>query len=130
MRDAAKNVLLGLVMAAIAAVVAARAIEQWNRPGALTARGETRWLGWAYRDPGLLARLESAQELLRPGERFCVESNLSRVDPGWLLAMTNYAFWREPPAGTCPDRARTTASLTRVVIADDGAVTIFRTAHR
>lgn len=129
MIEAGRRLLLGAAMAGIAVVVGIRAGEQLRRPGALTARAERLWLGWAYRDPALLARLENTESLLRPGDAFCLEFDPARVDPTWLRAMTNYAYWRELPAGPCP-RAAARTGLVRIVVSGPGSVAVVREARR
>ena len=129
MTENRRRLLLGAAMAGIALVAAFRAAEQLKRPGALTARGERLWLGWAYRDPALLSRLETMETRLRPGESFCLDADPARTDPAWLQAMTNYAFWRETPTGPCPARVNP-AGPARVAVSRDGKVEILRGAAR
>ena len=128
MTSRARQFLLSLAMGGIAAIVVSRAVEQAKRPGATKARGE-RSLSWAYRDPLLLACLEKAEARLTPGETYCLEFDPSRVNPTWLLAMTNYTFWREIPDGPCPSGPNP-RRLARVVISRSGAVAIVREAAR
>jgi len=125
-----RSVLLAAAIAGIALVAGFRAAEQLKHPGALTARSERLWFGWAYRDPALLSRLEGSESLLRPGEGFCLEFDPRRVDPTWLRAMTNYAYWRELPAGTCPSTPVRRANFARVVVRDSGSVAIVREGER
>ena len=122
MRESAKKAALGVWMAVVAAVAITRAAEQLRRPGALTARGETRWLGWAYRDPALLAGLERTQKFLS-GDPICVDSSANRTDPFWLRVMTNYALWREPPAGPCGTTGPRNR-VTRIIISADRRIAV------
>lgn len=130
MSEAFRRLFLTAAIAGIALVVGFRTAEQLERPGALTARSERLWYGWAYRDPALLARLESSENLLRPGEGFCLEFDPRRIDPTWLRAMTNYAYWRELPAGACLSTPVRRASLAKIVVADSGKVAIVRERKR
>ena len=130
MREPRRSLFLGAAIAGIALVVGFRAAEQIRHPGALTARGEKLWFGWAYPDPALLGRLENAESLLRPGEAFCVDLNSSRVPPAWLQAMTNYAFWREVPAGPCPGAPGGAANLVRIAVSEKGDVAVVREPAR
>ncbi len=125
MSEAAKRFLLVLWMTAVAVVGGERAIEQFRRPGALTARGETHWFGWAYRDPALLARLERAEKLLSPGESVCIDATRSSVDSLWLRVMMNYSLWKQPPADACA-AGNPEGPLTRIFISQEGAVTVVR----
>jgi hypothetical protein len=129
-KDLHRRILLAAAITGIALVVASRAAEQLKRPGSMTARGEKLWFGWAYRDPALLARLESAEHLLRPGEGFCLDFDSRRVPAAWLQAMTNYAFWRQLPAGACPTTAGGDAGLVRIAISETGDVAVVREAPR
>ena len=130
MSAAFRRFLLAAAIAGIALVVGYRAAEQVKSPGALTARSERLWYGWAYRDPALLARLESSEKLLRPGETFCLEFGSRRVPPAWLEAMTNYAYWRELPVGACPSAPGGTAGPVRIAVSESGDVAVVRGAPR
>jgi hypothetical protein len=129
MNPIGRRLALGVSMAIVAVVVSARAIQQFRRPGALTSRGETRWLGWAYRDPTLLENLERTERLLVPGEPICIDASLRNVDPLWLRVMTNYALWRQPPAGPCGSPSAP-SGFTRIVISKDGNTAIARKARQ
>ena len=129
MTEGVRRLLLVAAMAGIALVAGVRAAGQLKRPGALTARGERLWLGWAYRDPVLLSRLETMETRLRPGESFCLDADPARTDPAWLQAMTNYAFWRETPAGPCPAKG-SGAGTVRVTVSRDGRVEVLRGGAR
>ncbi len=125
-----RRFLLAAAIAGIALVVGFRTAEQLKSPGALTARSERLWYGWAYRDPALLARLESSENRFRPGEGFCLEFDSRRIDPTWLQAMTNYAYWRELPAGACPSAPVGTAGPVRIAVSESGDVAVVRGAPR
>lgn len=130
MSAAFRRFLLAAAITGIALVLGFRTVEQMKRPGALTARSERLWYGWAYRDPALLARLESSEAVLRPGETFCLDFGSTRVPPAWLQAMTNYAYWRELPAGACPSTPVRRANFARIVVSDSGRVAIVRERER
>jgi hypothetical protein len=110
-----KRWLLAVAATGIGLVLVSRGREQWRNPGAMTARGETRWLGWAYRDPRLLGRLEAAEPRLPASATFCLEATRQNADSLWLRAMTNYVFFRARPDDAC---------RFRVLVTETGEVSI------
>lgn len=88
------RLLLLALLALAASVTLARAVRLAADPPALDGRDERRWLGWAWRDPGLPGRLAEAGKGMADGERVLVVIRKGQ-DPAWVGVMARYALPRQ-----------------------------------
>lgn len=90
------NRLLALALAALVlAVSAGRAVRLARGADPFGARGETRWLSWAYRGADLGERFARAGARLAPGELVYVLTPPGLYETGWLRVMAAYYLPRQ-----------------------------------
>jgi len=87
--NALARILGWALLAVVLAVTAARAVRLAGGD-ALTAHGEVKWFGWAYRHPHLAATLARARTGLEPGETVYLAVAAGPDQVRWLRVMARY----------------------------------------
>ncbi len=82
----------------VAAVTAGRAAALASDRTPLDGAAESRFMSWAYRDPGLMDRLVAAGRRLGPGEPVLAVCT-PRCDTSWYWTMAAYGLSRQAVVG-------------------------------